>query len=90
MSHALVSHGNLTTHETTPPPPPVVIEWDPLAARHYLQDTGESCTVINNIPLSRNAGIKHELMEGDQIQVGGTVIRYRRRNNSDEESSPST
>jgi hypothetical protein len=57
----------------------LVIQWDPITGRHFLQQAGDSSTVINNIPLSRLAGVKHALMEGDQIQVGGTIMRYRRK-----------
>lgn len=57
----------------------LVIEWDPITSRHILQQAGDSATVINNIPLSRLAGVKHALLEGDQIQVGGTIMRYRCR-----------
>lgn len=54
----------------------LVIEWDPMTSRHFLAQVGDSATVINNIPVSRLAGVKHALMEGDQIQVGGTILRY--------------
>lgn len=68
----------------------LVIEWDPTTGGHILVQTGDSLTVINNIPLSRLAGVKHALMEGDQIQVGGTIMRYRRRNDpKSAKSSPS-
>jgi hypothetical protein len=57
----------------------LVVEWDPAVGRHVLRQTGDSGTAINNIPLSRLAGVRHALMEGDQIQVGGTTMRYCHR-----------
>ena len=54
----------------------LVIEWDNYSRRHFVVQAGDSRTVINNIPVTRNAGVRHELMEGDQIQIGNTVLRY--------------
>jgi hypothetical protein len=55
------------------------IEWDPATSQHFLRQAGDSPTVINNIPVSRLAGVQHALMKGDQIQVGSTILRYCRR-----------
>jgi len=55
---SFIVHDPAVTHHQ------MMIEWDPIAARHYLQVTGDSYSVINNIPLRENARIKHELMEG--------------------------
>jgi pSer/pThr/pTyr-binding forkhead associated (FHA) protein len=54
----------------------LVIEWDQPSGRHFVVQVGDSFTAINNIPVTRNAGVRHELMEGDQLQIGSTVLRY--------------
>jgi hypothetical protein len=53
-----------------------VVEWDSQMDCHVLWQTGDSYTAINNISVTRNAGVRHELAEGDQIQFGQTVLRY--------------
>jgi hypothetical protein len=37
---------------------------------------GDSFTAFNGIPAGRNAGVRHLLADGDQVQIGGTVLRY--------------
>lgn len=56
----------------------LTIEWDGTANAHCVHQAGDSLTVFNNIPASRNAGVWHQLCEGDQLQIGGTVLRYTR------------
>ena len=52
------------------------LEWNAEENCHILEQTGDSPTSVNNIPVERLASIGHRLMDGDQIQVGRTVLRF--------------
>lgn len=54
----------------------LVIALDAVAGCHVVTQTGDSPTIINNIPAGRNAGVRQLLSDGDQIQIGRTVLRY--------------
>ena len=60
----------------------LTIEWHDATNSHYVSQTGDSVTAFNNIPASRNAGVRHQLCEGDQLQIGSTILVYS-RNTSD-------
>ncbi len=56
----------------------LVVAWDAETRCYWLTQNGDSPTAINGIPATRNARMRHELAEGDQIQIGGTVLRCLR------------
>jgi len=54
----------------------LAFKWNCTTNSHVVYQTGDSFTAFNSIPASRNAGVCHQLREGDQLQIGRTVLRY--------------
>ncbi len=52
------------------------LEWNAEENCHVLEQTGDSPTLVNNIPAARLAAIGHRVIEGDQVQIGSTVRRF--------------
>lgn len=61
------------------------VDWDAGQECYIVEQTGDSATRVNNIPVARLASIGHRLMEGDQIQVGGTILRFVAALSADDE-----
>jgi pSer/pThr/pTyr-binding forkhead associated (FHA) protein len=64
------------------------VDWDGQQDCYVVEQTGDSATRINNIPVVRLASIGHRLMEGDQIQVGRTILRFVLSSSTDGEPPP--
>lgn len=56
----------------------LLVEWNADADCHVMIQNGDSFTAFNGILASQNAGVRHQLADGDQIQIGGTTLRYFR------------
>jgi S-DNA-T family DNA segregation ATPase FtsK/SpoIIIE len=56
----------------------LVVQWNPDGQQHWLCQSGDSPTLVNGVPVPRNADVRHALADGDQIAIGSTVLRYQR------------
>lgn len=54
------------------------IFWDDSLGHHYMEVWGGFGTVFNGEPLAMGISSRHILKEGDEWQIGETVIRYAR------------